>query len=77
MVCGAAVHAATRAGDKYIIDENLFPDSAVRQYVLDTIDENKSGTLEDFERNQVTNILLSGGYKVESNPLFYGHYYFL
>ena len=59
---GAAVHAATRAGDKYIIDENLFPDSAFRQYVLDTIDENKSGTLEDFERNQVTNILLSGGY---------------
>lgn len=28
---GAAVHAATRAGDKYIIDENLFPDPAFRQ----------------------------------------------
>lgn len=59
---GAAVHAATRAGDKYIIDENLFPDPAFRQYVLDTIDENGSGALEDFEREKVTAIDLSNGY---------------
>ena len=59
---GAAVHAATRAGDKYIIDENLFPDPAFRQYVLDTIDENGSGALEDFEREKVTTIDLNNGY---------------
>ena len=59
---GAAVHAATRAGDKYIIDENLFPDPAFRQYVSDTIDENGSGALEDFEREKVTAIDLSNGY---------------
>ena len=59
---GAAVHAATRAGDKYIIDENLFPDPAFRQYVLDTIDENGSGALEDFEREKVTTIDLKNGY---------------
>ena len=59
---GAAVHAATRAGDKYIIDENLFPDPAFRQYVLDTIDENGSAALEHIEREKVIAIDLNNGY---------------
>ena len=40
----------------------FFPDPAFRQYVLDTIDENGSGALEDFEREKVTTIDLNNGY---------------
>ena len=59
---GVTVHAATRAPDIYIINEALFPDPSFRQYVLDTIDENKDGYLDVSEREKVTDIRLSHGY---------------
>ena len=59
---GAAVHAATRAPDIYKIDETRFPDPIFRQYILDTIDEDKNGYLDAMERGQVTSISLNNGY---------------
>lgn len=59
---GAAVHAATRAPDIYMINETLFPDPIFRQYILDNIDDNKDGCLDVIERSQVTSISLDNGY---------------
>ena len=59
---GAVVHAAPRVPNIFKIDEIHFPDPTFRQYILDTIDEDKNGTLDVMEQEQVNVIDLSGGY---------------
>ena len=59
-LCVCAMLVCPALAENIPIDEAHFPDDAFRAYVLDKIDEDKDGTLNDRERNKTIDVNVSG-----------------